>query len=166
MTNKTLINTECAPQFADNSAYPWRKQLKQPELWTEEEIHDLVMRELGQDTLFPLGFEILVKIWTPGETDKNGLLVPGQVRRNERIEASVGKVLRFGDEAFQDRRRFVLGSRLTFDEWYIFKTSQRQLIRVGEHYAAIIVDERFGVHTLKPDDIQTTHSLEYIHTGA
>lgn len=136
-----------------------------PFSWTEEEIHALVMEHVGVDIVKPRGFQVLVKIWMPDEMYKSGLARTDQIRRNERITSTVGLVLRMGNEAFTDPARFPCGARVTFNEWAIFRSTERQLIQANGHYLAFINDDRFVAVTTDPENIQTTFDLEYEHNG-
>lgn len=142
-----------------------KEGFRNPFLWTEDEIHDLVMREVGVDILYPRGFQVLVKIWTPSEEYDSGLKRTEHNRRSERITTRVGKVLRMGREAFRDPGRFPLGPRATYGEWMLFRSLERELIQVNDIYLANLNDDRFTIMTTKPEAIQTTFDLEYEHNG-
>ncbi len=114
---------------------------KNPFLWTEDEIHDLVMREVGVDILYPRGFQVLVKIWTPSTKYDSGLDRPEHERRAQRITTRVGKVLRMGREAFRDPGRFPLGPRATYGEWMLFRSLERELIQVNNVFLANLNDD-------------------------
>jgi hypothetical protein len=124
------------------------------------------MDEVGKDIIFPRGFQILVKIHMPGETFKSGLLRSDHSRRNDRITAAVGKILRMGPEAFMGSSKFPMGQRCTYNEWMIFRAQERQLVCVNETFLALINDDRFIAMTTEPDEIQTTFDLEYEHVGS
>ncbi len=136
-----------------------------PDQWTPEEVHNLVMREVGVDILYPRGFEILVKLWMPPEEDGTGIASTDHSRRNERITTRVGRILRMGPEAFRDPARFPAGPRATYNEWIIFRSMERDLIRVNDHYLAHIHDDRIRLMVTHPELVQTTFDLEYEHNG-
>lgn len=134
-------------------------------IWSETDVHQLVMDEVGKDILFPVGFEILVKLWMPPEEDGSGIALTEQGQRKERITTRVGKILRMGPEAFTDRARFPIGPRATYGQWVVFRNMERDLIRVNDHYLAHLHDDRIRIVTTEPDGIQTTFDLEYEHNG-
>ena len=138
---------------------------KHPADWTSEDIHELVMKEVGVDILYPRGFEILVKLWMPPEEDGTGIASTDNSRRNERITTRVGRILRMGPEAFSDPARFPAGPRATYNEWIIFRSMERDLIRVNDHYLAHIHDDRIRLMVTQPELVQTTFDLEYEHNG-
>ena len=133
--------------------------------WTIDKIHKLVMEEVGEDILFPRGFEILVKLWIPPVDDGSGIALTDHGRRNERITTRVGRVLRIGPEAYSDHNRFPYGPRCDYNEWIVFRSMERDLIRVNDHYLAHIHDDRVRLMTTHPERIQTTFDLEYEHNG-
>jgi hypothetical protein len=81
-----------------------KNRWKSPFEWTEEEIHELVMEEVGEDTLFPRGYQVLIKLWMPPREldDGCGLIRTDHMMRNERITTNIGRVLRMG--SVQNRR--------------------------------------------------------------
>ena len=78
---------------------------KDPFDWTEKEINQLVLDEVGKDVIFPRGSQILVKIWEPKKELEGDLVLPDHSIRNERITTSIGKIIRMGPEAFREIRR-------------------------------------------------------------
>ncbi len=140
---------------------PW----KSPFEWTDEEIHELVISHVGKDILFPRGYLVLIKLWMPPSEYESGLVRTDHIQRNERISTTIGCVLRIGSDAFREPRRFPGGPTVTFGEWGIFRSSERQLIQVGEHYLALLNDDRFVGVTTEPSDVKTTFDLEYEHVG-
>lgn len=141
------------------------EEWRDPYDWSDEEIHQLVMRELGEDTIKPRGFQVLIKLWMPPLQYDSGIYRTDHIQRNERITTTIGKVLRMGSEAFRDARRFPGGPTVTFDEWGIFRSSERQLVQCGEHYLAFLNDDRFVGVTTNPSQLRTTFDLEYEHVG-
>ena len=140
---------------------------KSPFKWTEEEIHNLVMEEVGEDTLFPRGYQVLIKLWMPPREldDGHGLIRTDHMMRNERITTNIGRVLRMGSEAFREQRRFPGGPTVTFGEWVVFRTGERNLIQCGEHFLAHLNDDRFIAMTTDPSNKKTTFDLEFEHVG-
>ena len=139
---------------------------KSPFDWTEQEIHKLVMNEVGMDILFPRGSQVLLKLWVPEKENEYGLLISDTSQRNERITTSIGKVIRMGPEAYLDNRRFPMGPLVTYNEWVVFSQTQRQLIAVNDSYLAYVYDDRFLGMTTNPAKLQTSFNLEYQWTGA
>lgn len=144
-----------------------KNRWKSPFQWTEEEIHNLVMEEVGEDTLFPRGYQVLIKLWMPPREldDGSGLIRTDHMMRNERITTNIGRVLRMGSEAFREQRRFPGGPTVTFGEWVVFRTGERNLIQCGEHFLAHLADDRFIAMTSDPSNKKTTFDLEYEHVG-
>lgn len=144
-----------------------KKRWKSPFEWTEEEIHDLVMQEVGEDTLFPRGYQVLIKLWMPPRELDNGsgLIRTDHMMRNERITTNIGRVLRMGSSAFREQRRFPDGPTVTFGEWVVFRTGERNLIQCGEHFLANLNDDRFLAMTTDPSNKKTTFDLEFEHVG-
>ncbi len=144
-----------------------KNRWKSPFDWTEEEIHELVMKEVGEDSLFPRGYQVLIKLWMPPREldDGCGLIRTDHMMRNERITTNIGRVLRMGSEAFREQRRFPGGPTVTFGEWVVFRTGERNLIQCGEHFLAHLTDDRFIAMTTDPSNKKTTFDLEYEHVG-
>lgn len=138
---------------------------KSPWEWTEEEIHELVMREVGEDVIHPRGFYVLVKIWTPPEEYESGLIRTDNEQRSKTLESNHGMILRCGGEVFVDKERFPFGARFTYGEWATFRGSERIPIEVNGHRLAQIHDDRFISMIDDPSRIKTTFDLEYEHTG-
>lgn len=140
----------------DDSGMPW----KAPHLWTSEEVHQLVMDNIGVDIMFPRGFFVLVLLHSPEKEDESGLANPDHYINNESIETSIGLILRMGNEAFTDKRLFPFGPRYTYGEWVSFRTGQRDPKIINGKRVAFINDDRFQGMTTSPKDVQSTN-VEY-----
>ena len=172
LDNLTQEETQCVIQHAldlmEQEAINEKKnRWRSPFEWTEEEVHELVMNEVGEDTLFPRGYQVLIKLWMPPREldDGYGLVRTDHMMRNERITTNIGRVLRMGSEAFREQRRFPGGPTVTFGEWVVFRTGERNLIQCGEHFLAHLTDDRFIAMTTDPSNKKTTFDLEYEHVG-
>ena len=139
--------------------------------WTEEDIHNLVMEEVGEDLVFPVGFQIFGKIYVPPEVYDSGISRTEHARRNERITSCVAKVLRMGPECYADSIRFPLGARVKYGQWYLFKSTQRQLLSVKsdqflETFCGMFNDDGLMSFVKDPTKVVTSFDLEYEHTGS
>jgi hypothetical protein len=131
---------------------------KNPFLWTDEEVHELVMREVGIDETFATGFKVLLKLWTPPET-KNGLHVPQTIRKND--ISVIGMIIGLGGDAFCDIGRFPSGPPHTYGEWAIFRPYEDQKIKkCGKHLLTFVNDERFQGFDIDPTTVQSALKLE------
>src|SRR5712691_9641223 len=62
-----------------------RTEFKNPFEWMDDEIHELVVKEVGEDTVFPRGYHVLMKLWMPPKTYDSGFERTEHGQRNERI---------------------------------------------------------------------------------
>lgn len=142
-----------------------QQEWKSPEKWTDKEIDNLVLNEVGVDETYPRGYQLLILLWKPAEVDANGLYATDQEIKNTTQSTMIGKVLRMGQDAFQDTRRFPSGPLVTYGEWGIFRGSERQRIRKNGHDLAFVNDDRFlGVDT-NPGTLQTHFDLQFEFSG-
>ena len=141
----------------DDSGFEW----KHPELWTPKEIHELVMSEVGVDETYPRGFQILIKLWTPSKIMPNGLERTDHEIKKLMTMCTIGKILRFGRDAFTDPARFPSGPLVTYGEWGLFGISQRQQIGKHDQRLALLSDDRFLATDTNPEDLQTAFEIEH-----
>jgi hypothetical protein len=142
---------EKAPDDTGNS---W----KHPYLWTPEEIHNLVMDEVGIDESSARGYQILVKLWTPPE-EINGIVQIEQKRRDLMQTTCLGKILRMGKECFTDKARFPYGPRVTYGEWGLFRNTEKQKIEKNGVMLATLYDDRFILVEKNPVTLETSFSI-------
>ena len=62
-------------------------------------------------------------------------------------------------------RSSAMGPRATYGQWILFRSMERDLIRVNDHYLAHLHDDRIRILVTEPHLIQTTFDLEYEHNG-
>jgi len=138
---------------------------KHPNLWTAQDVHELVLENIGVDETYPRGYQLLILLWRPSEVDAHGLYTPDNEIRNTTQSTMMGKVLRMGPDAFRDPVRFPSGPLVTYGEWAIFRGSERQRIRKNGHDLAFVNDDRFlGVDT-NPATLQTHFDLQFEFSG-
>jgi hypothetical protein len=70
-------------------------------VWTEEEIHNLVMEEVGSDEVYPCGAKVLLKLFLPPEK-VGSLYRPETSVAQDMYNTCVGKILRMGPLADKD----------------------------------------------------------------
>ena len=165
---ESLQNNEFSPynpykRFTSISKFPpddTFEEWKHPAYWSKEEIHDLVMREVGEDNTSPRGFYLLTKLWTPPAQTEGGVLRPEHEQKKQMIQCTIAKILRMGGDSFTDIGKFPSGPLVTYGEWGVFRGNERQPIGVGEHRLALIADDRFMCITRNPDKLKTSFELE------
>jgi hypothetical protein len=140
----------------DDSGREWVN----PWLWTPNEVHDLVMENVGIDETFVRGYQILIKLWHPGEKMSNGFYNTPQKVRDIMQRCMIGKILRMGKECFTDKARFPAGPRFTYGEWAVFRGVERQKAEKTGIMLASVHDDRFIMADDNPDTLVTTLELE------
>lgn len=130
--------------------------------WEDSEVHDLVMKEVGEDIIFATGAKVLLKLWIP-PTTLNGYHIPETMRKNDMTV--VGKIIGLGGDAFTDPYRFPSGAPATYGEWVIFRPYEDQKIRVNGHLVTHINDDRIQSFTIMPANVQSMLKLEDEYKG-
>ena len=148
-------------QAPDDSGRLW----KPPHQWTHDEINELVLNEIGRDDIFARGYNILLKLWFPPESDENGLVQSDHAIRNSAVETTVGKILRMGRSAFGNPSRFPDGPLGTYGEWVMFRTGQRQIFEVNGIRLAHIADDRILGPVDDPEHVITGIQMEFDWAG-
>lgn len=156
-TKRFKIISDYAP---DDSFTKW----KHAAYWTPEEIHQLVMDEIGEDTYFPRGFQVYVKLYAPlnelMDQDPYSLKMPEHEKNNNITQTRIGKILRMGGDAFTDLSRFPSGPLVTYGEYGIWRLGSRDMQVVNGIKVACIDDDRFLSSTTNPVNLKTAFSLE------
>lgn len=143
-----------------------RQSIEKPShLWTPDEIHELVMKEVGVDDDFPRGYQVLVKLYSPSLVDAIGMHITDKEIDNVTRSTMVCKILRMGEDAFMDACRFPQGPTITFGEWVVFRGSERQRIRRNGKDLAYINDDRFLGKAENPEKLQTTFDVIHEFVG-
>lgn len=133
---------------------------KSPFEWTDEEVHNLAVKEVGHDILFPVGFKVLLKLWVVPE--KVGTVHLPETLRNNEVGVT-GMVLGMGGDAFRNPGLFPSGPWCTYGDWVLFRPYEDQKVKIyGQHTLTYITDERImsladGAHI---GNIQSTLKLE------
>ena len=159
MTTDTELDFECwtddegIPIHPSDVAYPVNYS------------HDLVMFILGEDCLFPRGYQVLIQLYAPPKIDEYGLERPEKDIKAEIRSTMTGRVLRFGEDAFQDTARFPSGPLVGLGEWGIFRGHERQHLRVNGIDVAFVTDDRFVGVTTAPEKVQTSFDPHHELTG-
>ena len=131
---------------------------KSPFEWTDKEVNELVMREVGSDIVFATGFKLLLKLWVPSEMD-GGVYIPETMRSND--ISVMGMIIGMGEDAFRDPYRFPSGPTHTYGEWAIFRPYEDQKIKVcNKHLLTFISDERLVGLGKEVHNIQSALKLE------
>lgn len=140
--------------------------LKKLEEWTEEEIHNNVIKCIGIDQIHPVSYQVLVQLYAPEDKTEEGLYRADQTLKNEVRATSVGRVLRAGPDAFADPRRFPSGATVTYGEWYFFIPGNRVPFRQNGIELSTIHDDRFLFHVQDPSLLEVVFDPHYEMTGA
>jgi hypothetical protein len=133
---------------------------KSPFEWTDGEVKNLVVKEVGHDILFPVGFRVLLKLWVAPEKD-GSVYIPETIRNNE--VGVTGMVLGMGGDAFRNPNIFPSGPWCSYGDWVIFRPYEDQKVKIyRQHVLTYITDERImsladGDHI---EHIQSTLKLE------
>lgn len=137
---------------------------KSPFEWTNDEVHDLVMKEVGVDETFATGFKLLLKLWVRPEYSENGTFIPETFRNN--TLPVIGMLLGMGEDAFKDPYRFPSGPTHTYGEWCIFRPYEDQKIKkCGKHLLTFISDERLVGIEHNPATLESALRLEEDYKG-
>lgn len=133
--------------------------------WEDQEVHDLVMREVGHDIVFPVGFKVLLKLYVPPEMD--GKMHLTETIRNNNVGVT-GMVIGMGGDAFRNPDLFPSGPWCTYGDWVIFRPYEDQKIKIyNKTVLTYITDERI-LSLADPNDIcniQSTLRLEETYKG-
>lgn len=132
---------------------------KHPFLWAPQEIHELVLSEVGSDEIAARGYQILIKLWLPDDKDEYGMDITQQHKRDKMQGSRVGKVLRMGKECFTDKKRFPAGPRVTYGEWVVFKGSDISKSQIDGVMLASIYDDRCMWATTNPEKLITSSDI-------
>lgn len=139
---------------------------KSPHEWSEEEIHEYVLKTTGQDIIKPRGYQVLIMLWKPSTVTEGGLSLAENTTKRQMLQSSVGLVLRMGKDAFTDEGRYPTGPWVTYGEWAIFRGNERQQVQVGSDIRlAFINDDRFLGTTDDPSITTTSFDLEFEYAG-
>jgi len=144
-------------QAPDDTGALW----KPPHQWTKEEVNELVLNEVGRDDVFARGYNVLVRLWFPPESDEDGLVKSDHAIKNTAVETTIGKILRMGRSAFGNPSRFPDGPLGTYGEWVMFRVGQRQIFEVNGIRLAHIADDRILGPVTNPEDIDTGVQMEF-----
>lgn len=139
--------------------------MKAPTLWTEDEIHDLVMTAVGVDETFPRGYQVLVLVWSPPKDLGCGFERSDHEIQNKTGTSSVGLVLRMGQDAFNDKTLFPSGPIITYGEWAIFRGMERQKVMKRDKELAFVNDDRFIGVEKDPATLKTHFDISYEFAG-
>ena len=69
----------------------------------------------------PKGFKLLIALPELEEKTDGGIYLPEQVRNTEALATVVGFVLKAGDLAYQDEKKFPTGAWCKEGEWVLFR---------------------------------------------
>lgn len=141
------------------------REFRAPHLWTEEEIHALVMEQVGVDETFPRGYQILVKVWSPPRELGGGFERSDHEIKNATGTSSVGIILRMGNDAFKDRSLFPTGPIVSYGEWAIFRGMERQKVMKAGQELAFVNDDRFIGVEENPSTLKTHFDVSYEFAG-
>ena len=130
---------------------------KSPFEWTDKEVHDLVIKEIGVDETFVTGYRLILKLWKADER-KNGTYMPETLRNNDMTVA--GMIIGMGGDAFRDLSKFPSGPTHTYGEWVIFRPYEDQKIKKNGHTLTFINDDRICGFDTDPSTLQSALKLE------
>lgn len=144
-----------APYAPDDSGYKWDS----PDRWSARRIHFHVIKHLGQDVVFPRGYEVLVKLWEPPEQTAAGIYTSETGNRELSYRGRCGLVLRMGAECCIKSSRFPIGSRFTYGEWVLFSMHHKEHIFINGHTLTNIRDDQIQAVTRNPELVITTVNM-------
>jgi co-chaperonin GroES (HSP10) len=89
----------------------------------------------------PKGFKMLIALPILEEQTDGGIYLPDQVRNNESLATVVGFVLKQGDLAYQDEKKFPNGPWCKEGDWVVFRAYSGTRIRIHGREFRLINDD-------------------------
>lgn len=89
----------------------------------------------------PKGFKILIALPELEEKTDGGIYLPEQVRNTEALATVVGFVLKAGDLAYQDEKKFPTGAWCKEGEWVLFRAYSGTRIKIHGREFRLINDD-------------------------
>lgn len=89
----------------------------------------------------PKGFKILIALPELEEKTDGGIYLPEQVRNTEALATVVGFVLKAGDLAYQDDKKFPTGAWCKEGEWVLFRAYSGTRIKIHGREFRLINDD-------------------------
>jgi co-chaperonin GroES (HSP10) len=110
---------------------------KNEKVWTEEEVTDLIMKEVGRDVYRPTGFNLLIKLYKKPEKTAGGIILLEDSRLPDKSYSRIGQVLAMGKYAykgdkFHEGAYCNIGDYVTFRqfEWEDVPMKENELVNV------------------------------------
>lgn len=89
----------------------------------------------------PKGFRLLIALPELEEKTDGGVYLPEQVRNTEALATVVGFVLKAGDLAYQDKKKFPTGAWCKEGEWVLFRAYSGTRIKIHGREFRLINDD-------------------------
>jgi chaperonin GroES len=89
----------------------------------------------------PKGFKILIALPELEEKTDGGIYLPEQVRNTEALATVVGFVLKAGDLAYQDDKKFPTGAWCKEGDWVLFRAYSGTRIKIHGREFRLINDD-------------------------
>jgi len=89
----------------------------------------------------PKGFRLLIALPELEEKTDGGVYLPEQVRNTEALATVVGFVLKAGDLAYQDEKKFPTGAWCKEGEWVLFRAYSGTRIKIHGREFRLINDD-------------------------
>jgi co-chaperonin GroES (HSP10) len=89
----------------------------------------------------PKGFKLLIALPELEEKTDGGIYLPEQVRNTEALATVVGFVLKAGDLAYQDEKKFPTGAWCKEGEWVLFRAYSGTRIKIHGREFRLINDD-------------------------
>jgi co-chaperonin GroES (HSP10) len=89
----------------------------------------------------PKGFKLLIALPELEEKTDGGVYLPEQVRSNESLATVVGFVLKAGEIAYQDEKKFPTGPWCKEGDWVIFRAYSGTRVKIHGREFRLINDD-------------------------
>lgn len=89
----------------------------------------------------PKGFKLLIALPELEEKTDGGIYLPEQVRNTEALATVVGFVLKAGDLAYQDDKKFPTGAWCKEGDWVLFRAYSGTRIKIHGREFRLINDD-------------------------
>ena len=89
----------------------------------------------------PKGYKILIGLPKVAEKTEGGIIRPDQLREVEETASIVGFVIKLGDLAFQDEKRFPTGAWCKEGDWILFRSYSGTRFKIHGQEFRLINDD-------------------------
>jgi co-chaperonin GroES (HSP10) len=116
---------------------------------------ELIHKEMGDiSPVEVFNNQLLVAVYIRPEKTKSGILLPGQVRDEDKFQSKVGLVIKKGPSAFEDTNgEWFKGVDINVGDWIIMRSSDGWSITVNNVLCRMIEDVNVRGRIDHPDRV-------------